>query len=549
MTGSDGGDRTANRGWGGLAGELALGLVLTLTVFGGLHYVLVSQLTRSTAEERIRNHMAEMSGTLMLTGRVAVEQGSQVALDRFVRRAADLQPVDDLAVLGANGMVRAHRMPALAGRPLHRPDLPALQATIDQVARSGVEAFRAVRDTSGRRCWIAVGPLPAGTLTGASHHDRVPLLVAVLRADRTEEAVAGQLWWGAVLDFALVSAVILVLWQLLRRRVIRPLQALERAIPDLEAVDGAGSDTLQGVGFRCPDGMPGNGIGRLAHSLERGFETVRQAALQQNELLVELAQANEVMESQMVRAQSMVVTAEVASNAKSEFLANMSHEVRTPMTAILGYAELLAESEIEAGRMDVERLAVCPRQVLQDCVDLMRARADGKGLGLQLEVAEDVPPWVESDPTRIRQIALNLIGNAVKFTEVGGVTVRVSWAADALQVAVTDTGIGMDRTQLGRVFEEFSQADASTSRKHGGTGLGLAISRKLARLLGGDIAVASSPGKGSRFVVSLAAVPCDPPVPTGPKASAVSCGCCWRRTARTTSGSSATCCAGRATRW
>jgi light-regulated signal transduction histidine kinase (bacteriophytochrome)/CheY-like chemotaxis protein len=234
-----------------------------------------------------------------------------------------------------------------------------------------------------------------------------------------------------------------------------------------------------------------------------------------------------------------------ASRAKSEFLANMSHEIRTPMTAILGFAELLAGdgdvesnrplaterrlehvntirrngehllaiindildiSKIEAGRMTVEDIPVAPVELLREVVELMAVKADSKGLALGVQFDGPLPRQIHSDPLRLRQILVNLIGNAVKFTELGGVTVRLRLADDheRLEIAVVDTGMGMEPAQVARLFDSFAQADGSMSRRFGGTGLGLHISRRLARMLGGDIEVASQPGAGSTFTLTVA---------------------------------------------
>jgi two-component system CheB/CheR fusion protein len=244
--------------------------------------------------------------------------------------------------------------------------------------------------------------------------------------------------------------------------------------------------------------------------------------------------------------------AEAASRAKSEFLANMSHEIRTPMTAILGFADMLREelgcctvcsdyrncdvrkrnithleticgngeylltlindildlSRIEAGKLDVERLVCSPANVLAEVASLMGARAKEKGLSLDVEYATPVPARIHSDSLRLRQILINLVGNAVKFTETGGVqiVVRLSDSEGAepkLAFDVVDTGIGMTPDQQARLFRPFSQADSSTTREYGGTGLGLTISRRLAKMLGGDIVARSESGKGSTFTVSV----------------------------------------------
>jgi len=248
------------------------------------------------------------------------------------------------------------------------------------------------------------------------------------------------------------------------------------------------------------------------------------------------------LEAAMQQLEAATQDAKAATQAKSEFLANMSHEIRTPMTAILGFADLLlAEgdlakappdrlqaiqtirrngeyllqilndildvSKIEAGKLDVERMRCSPVGLVAEVQSLMQVRADGKNLSLNVEFVSAIPETIETDPTRLKQILINLIGNAIKFTEEGGVRLLIRFlgqdpACLRMQFDVVDTGIGMTAEQTARLFQPFTQADSSTSRKFGGTGLGLAISKRLANMLGGDINVESEPGKGSTFRVT-----------------------------------------------
>jgi PAS domain S-box-containing protein len=228
--------------------------------------------------------------------------------------------------------------------------------------------------------------------------------------------------------------------------------------------------------------------------------------------------------------------AEEASRLKSQFLSTMSHELRTPMNAIIGYAHLLLDgmagplssaqnadvreiaagadrllaliddvldlSRIEAGRLTVEPRPTALAPVVDQVLAGVAPQAAAKGLAVRADVPADLPA-VLADPDRLRQVLLNVVGNAVKFTDVGGVDIVARAAGEEVAVAVTDTGIGIEPGALPHVFDEFRQADSSTTRRFGGSGLGLAIARRLLHLQGGSIAVVSTPGKGSTFTVRL----------------------------------------------
>jgi len=259
----------------------------------------------------------------------------------------------------------------------------------------------------------------------------------------------------------------------------------------------------------------------------------------------ELVQAQKVLKNQTTalarQSRQLEVSraaAEAANRAKSAFLANMSHEIRTPMTAILGYTDLLLDSalnaeqqesmhiirrngdhlltvindildlsKIEAGRMMVERVDCSITQIVNEVISLMRVRAEEKGLSLSVEHLFPLPQTIQSDATRLRQILTNLIANAIKFTETGGVRLitRLIEHEDhpAIRFEIIDTGIGMTHKQMRKAFLPFMQADSSMTRKFGGTGLGLAISKRLAQMLGGDIHVHSTLGQGTSFIVTI----------------------------------------------
>ena len=330
------------------------------------------------------------------------------------------------------------------------------------------------------------------------------------------------------------------------QRLLELLALLER--------DGVVRD--QEVEFRRPDGSRWWGLvswDRLTYENQTGYvswcdditgrknaeEAVRRSRDEAEHALAELKEAQSKL--QQARDQALV-----ANQTKSAFLANMSHELRTPLNAIIGITEMLRDeaddrdrreeieplervlaaarhllklineildlSKIEAGRMDLqlENFAVSP--AIEEVVKTIEPLAAKRGNRIQVD-CDRVSAAVRGDQMRFRQVLLNLVSNSNKFTENGAITIRAERRSELgrewITVAVADTGIGMSSEELGRLFQEFSQADASTTRRYGGTGLGLAISRRLCRLMGGDIDVTSAPGEGSTFTVRLPSAAAD----------------------------------------
>ena len=256
------------------------------------------------------------------------------------------------------------------------------------------------------------------------------------------------------------------------------------------------------------------------------------------------------MSTQRSAAQARERTLEAAENlarVRSEFLANMSHEIRTPLNGVLGFADIgqrhyrdserardafakiqasgkrllgvindvLDFSKIEAGKLNIEQTEVSIGETIGHAIELVRERADAKHLALTVDLAPDLPRTCISDPLRIGQVLINVLSNAVKFTEQGSVTLSVSRQENELRFRVVDTGIGMNESQQAELFNPFHQADASASRRFGGTGLGLAISKRILELMNGDIAVQSQPGMGTTVEFRLPYVPAGP-VPAAP---------------------------------
>jgi signal transduction histidine kinase/DNA-binding NarL/FixJ family response regulator len=299
---------------------------------------------------------------------------------------------------------------------------------------------------------------------------------------------------------------------------------------------------LAGYFGRIPQGTPTDTITPLLHWSILSINFLAVATL----LVISCAYLLQKLETQLAMLQASVAAqkaAEESNEQKSEFLAMISHEVRTPLGGVigmlrlakkdaslspdtrnklrisLGNAEVLLHiindildfSRLEAGKMPFETIDFDLPALLNDVVDLLADRAETKGISLVAELAPDLPQWWLGDPVRLRQVVMNLVGNGIKFTEQGEVRLRAAGTpGGGIDLAVQDSGIGIERSELGRLFQRFEQASAATSRKYGGAGLGLAICKNIVDTLGGRIEVHSAPGQGSLFRVHLPLAPGQP---------------------------------------
>ena len=317
---------------------------------------------------------------------------------------------------------------------------------------------------------------------------------------------------------------------LLARNLTRPIRSLSRTAEKVARGDFSVRSQINTSGE----------VGLLATTFD---EMIGRIQNWHTELESEIQARTASLESANKALEESNEAAQAANRAKSAFLANMSHEIRTPMTAILGFADMIRTegdlskappqrieaidtitrngehllnlingildlSQIEAGKLQIDRETCLPSRVVSEVMSLMKVRVDTKGLSLTVEFDGKIPESIKSDSNRLRQILINLVANAIKFTEDGHVRVvtRLSDGNSAepkMHFEVTDTGIGMSEEQMTNLFKPFSQVDSSATRRFGGTGLGLAISKRLAEMLGGDISVRSSPGKGSTFTLTI----------------------------------------------
>lgn len=481
------------------------------------------------------NPLRSLAGRLALIVAGAVTGALMLATGLSAWREVDRYAADKREALRMTAQVIA----AAAADATARGDEAAALATLRSVAGDGSVVYAAIEDSSGLLAEQGIGlrlaedidldqgrVSPLDLMTTRTLRVAVPVVetarevgrVVIVSDSRDLAARIGDVAGTALLAGLVALGLGLAVSLRLQRSVTRPLAALARTM------DGV---RLHHDYARRADIHGGEEVEALAETFNAllGAVNERDRAIAEHGAGLEREVASRTAD--LIEAKQ---AADAANAAKSTFLATMSHEIRTPMNGMLVMAELLANAElpprqqryakviarsgqsllaiindildfakVEAGKLEVERIPVNPRDVADTVVTLFGERARSAGLDLAAQVAPDVPASLLGDPVRLGQVLGNFVSNALKFTSVGHVLVRMEMEGAFLRIAVTDTGIGIPQDKLGQIFTAFSQADQSTTRRFGGTGLGLSIAERLIAAMGGRVGVESRIGEGSTF--------------------------------------------------
>ncbi len=485
-------------------GFFGLGVALTWNAF-------------ARAKDSQRLIAQTMADSLALSCELALAVGDRVELERLAQGAAQVSGVLRVEIRTDTGEVAAHADRPNTDRPSSRL-IATLTPREGEIGRSEVRLLPAATDE-------------ASDLDLTVRRPSAPKRLGIVEVRLCSEPMVAEARKQAsiMLVLAVISGTLIALLvNVSLRRWTKRLDPLVKAAGRIREGDLSTPINTKGE----------DEIAMLANALESMRDAIGGRDYELRTINDHLQERVEERTRDLLQAKT---AAEAASEAKSLFLASMSHEIRTPMTAILGFADLMSQpqvesertecvttirrngehllaiindildiSKIEAGKMGIERVECEPTQLLAEIESLLSVRARAKGLEFSFALATPIPGTIQTDPVRFRQILVNLVGNAIKYTEKGRVSVRISFEPSSsgedgsLRVEVADTGIGMSPDQVGRLFQPFVQGDASMARRFGGTGLGLAIARRLAKLLGGDISLQSTLGHGSVFTVIIA---------------------------------------------
>jgi signal transduction histidine kinase/DNA-binding response OmpR family regulator len=503
-----------------------------IVVYAATAAVLIASAMYASGEVlTLRRHRAEQ--LLILVSAVGQTTGSLLKTPNaaLARKA--------LATLHADPDIRAAALYAAGGNILAEVSFgPENSPAAERLAAWGIDSAGAASQA-----------IQFDGLTGV--HIQAPVMVdgsrvGTMQVDARLTGFYGMLVGSPehmLMGFLLALLVAYALSIRLQRFIAAPLHELAQVARNVCASKNfsirAEKRTEDDVGVLIDD------FNEMLAELERRDLTLR---VNQNDLERRVRERTVRADAAVAEAQEALKRAEAASRAKSEFLARMSHEIRTPMNGVLGMAELLRHSttldarqrryastihqsgsalldiindildfsKIEAGKLELDRAPFCLRDIVEDAVDILAERAHSKHLELICDIPAEFDTHVCGDGQRLRQVIINLISNAVKFTERGEVKIKVRHEGEGLlnsvfRFEVTDTGIGIKPESCAAIFESFAQEDSSTTRQYGGTGLGLAICKQLVELMGGQIGVSSTPGVGSTFYFSI-------PLPTDPTA-------------------------------